>query len=212
MNNKEENIAKLEKLFETGIITKKELDAKKMELSLIPTAEELSEMKKLLEEELITEKEFEALKSKGKQTDTKEIANTKPKNKTDDSKGFVKRNIVSLIVIAILVALIGILGAQLVAKQKIVDSLEGAHEESFKYQEIESMYKIVIDDYYIDDYVAINSADKVYYHRFFCPYIPWDDNVRVIFKENAESDGYKKCPKCIDSDVEDYVRKYFFNE
>lgn len=223
MNRVEENISKLQKLLEAGVISQEEFEAKKVKILSEPSEEELSEIGNLLDEGLISQEEFEALKEK-KRNDAvaAAIAVIEPeavKADTSETKLFSKRNRPFLILIVVLVVALTFSVVQLMSKQSKIDSLQSQQEEKESlrqmYTEQISRYKVKSEKYGQIMSTYMNIAvfcfnGGTYYHRLGCPQAS-DNNkgTYLYYYEDAKSKGYKECPICFEKDATEFVDEYY---
>lgn len=220
MNNVEENIAKLQKLYETGVISQEELAIKKAELLSEPSEEELSEMNELLEKGLISEEEFEALKNKKKKeavaaavpATVSPISSAVINTENATSKSFIGKNLMFLIIIAVLIVALGFVGFQLSSKQSTIDSLKSQLEEEKSASE---QYEKQADNYgalltvYMDDAVFCAEGDG-HYHRLVCPVAKKaKGNVYLYYVKDAKDKGYTECSTCFGKGALECVEEYF---
>ena len=198
MNNKEEINAKLQKLFEAGV---------------------LAEFSNLLDEGLISQEDFEALKNKKKkEADVTSVESTEPAastNETPNATGFIKKNLVFLIIIAVLVAALGVMGSKLAATQNEINDLNKTISDRdstiswYKKQESKlKVYKTAVLDFYLDNAVMVIEGDN-HYHRYNCPTFPNNYRYYLYNIDAAKANGHTKCPTCFGYSDEGYCESNF---
>lgn len=129
---------------------------------------------------------------------------------------WIKRNIIAVIVIALLVGALGVLGLQVgkikSENTKLQEDLASTKQKydsmSASYYSTKKAESVLIDDY-LDEAVVVRVGDNKYYHRLNCPTFPNSYSYHFLIPLAAQSEGYSKCTKCFDVPAKQYISNNF---
>lgn len=222
--NTEKDLKALEELRDLGVLTQDEFDAKVAQMNppqktTVPDEakavksidyDELKKLENLLNEGLINEEDYEK-----KATSMLGFRGNHASEPTGNGlSGWIKRNVIATVMIAILAVGVAVTGTLLATQYSNVEALQKSlRAKNATIAGLEDTkdrllgYKAVVDYFYLDSAVLTTENDR-YYHRYNCPTLPDQYTYWLYNVEAAEDHGYSKCPDCFKYSKEDYYDYY----